>query len=75
MLPRVLVLIKSSIKESSIDNEDDKDGDGVFAASARVPVAYAIVSAYQFSWFVTQVLCFALISTMLIIVKKKKKKN
>ncbi|XP_071715481.1 uncharacterized protein At2g39910 isoform X2 [Rutidosis leptorrhynchoides] len=54
MLPRVLPLLKSSMKESSIDKED-ADGDEVSAASARVPVAYAIVAAYQLKWFVTQV--------------------
>ncbi|KAI7734177.1 hypothetical protein M8C21_022086 [Ambrosia artemisiifolia] len=54
LMPIVLPLIKSSIKESSIDKEDT-DGDEVSAASARVPVAYAIVVAYQFRWFVTQI--------------------
>ncbi|KAI7742365.1 hypothetical protein M8C21_025570 [Ambrosia artemisiifolia] len=54
LMPIVLPLIKSSIKESSIDKED-ADGDEVSAASARVPVAYAIVTAYQFRWFVTQI--------------------
>ncbi|KAI3508521.1 hypothetical protein L1887_23529 [Cichorium endivia] len=54
LMPRVLPLLKTSIKESSIDKED-ADGDEVSAASARVPVAYAIVAAHQFKWFVTQV--------------------
>ncbi|XP_076925457.1 uncharacterized protein At2g39910-like [Bidens hawaiensis] len=54
LMPRVLPLLKLSIKESSIDKED-ADGDEVSAASARVPVAYAIVAAYQFRWFVTQI--------------------
>lgn len=53
-MPRVLPLLKTSIKESSIDKED-ADGDEVSAASARVPVAYAIVAAHQFKWLVTQV--------------------
>ncbi|KAK9283603.1 hypothetical protein L1049_011853 [Liquidambar formosana] len=53
LMPEVLPSLKASIKESSIDNADD--GDEVSAASARVPVAYAIVAAYQFRWFVTQV--------------------
>ncbi|KAI3783450.1 hypothetical protein L1987_42532 [Smallanthus sonchifolius] len=54
LMPGVLPLLKSSIKESSIDKED-ADGDEVSAASARVPVAYAIVAAYQFKWLVTQI--------------------
>lgn len=54
LMPRVLPSLKTSIKESSIDKED-ADGDEVSAASARVPVAYAIVAAHQFKWFVTQV--------------------
>lgn len=54
LMPRVLPLLITSIKESSIDKEN-ADGDEVSAASARVPVAYAIVAAYQFKWFVTQV--------------------
>ncbi|CAI9302700.1 unnamed protein product [Lactuca saligna] len=54
LIPRVLPLLKTSIKESSIDKED-ADGDEVSAASARVPVAYAIVAAHQFKWLVTQV--------------------
>ncbi|GER34956.1 ARM repeat superfamily protein [Striga asiatica] len=53
LLPEVLPLLKDKIKESAIDasNEDD----GVSAASARVPVAWAILSAYQLRWFVVQV--------------------
>ncbi|GAB2288440.1 hypothetical protein Dimus_022773 [Dionaea muscipula] len=53
LLPEVLPLIKDTIKESSIDSSID--GDEVSAASARVPVAYAIVAAHQLRWFVTQV--------------------
>ncbi|KAL8232074.1 hypothetical protein R6Q57_001852 [Mikania cordata] len=54
LMPGVLPLLKSSIKESSIDKED-ADGDEVSGASTRVPVVYAIVAAYQFKWFVTQI--------------------
>ncbi|KAI3458603.1 hypothetical protein Pfo_015266 [Paulownia fortunei] len=53
LMPEVLPLLKSNIKESAIDASDESDG--VSAASARVPVAYAILAAYQFRWFVTQV--------------------
>ncbi|XP_073288412.1 uncharacterized protein At2g39910 isoform X2 [Primulina huaijiensis] len=53
LIPEVLPFLKGKIKESAIDtsNEDDR----ISAASASVPVAYAIVAAYQFRWFVTQV--------------------
>lgn len=54
LMPTLLPLVKTSIKESSIDKVD-ADGDEVSAASAGVPVAYAIVAAYQLKWFVTQV--------------------
>ncbi|KVI06976.1 uncharacterized protein At2g39910 [Cynara cardunculus var. scolymus] len=54
LMPTLLPLLKTSIKESSIDKVD-ADGDEVSAASAGVPVAYAIVAAYQLKWFVTQV--------------------
>ncbi|KAK4385369.1 hypothetical protein Sango_2660900 [Sesamum angolense] len=53
LMPEVLPLLKSNIKESAIDASDE--GDGISAASARAPVAYAILAAYQFRWFVTQV--------------------
>ncbi|KAF8402717.1 hypothetical protein HHK36_010805 [Tetracentron sinense] len=53
LMPELLPELKGTIKESSIDTGDD--GDEISAASARVPVAYAIVAAYQFRWFVTQV--------------------
>jgi hypothetical protein len=46
-------LLKERIKESSIDNSDE--GHEVSAASARVPVGFAVVAAYQFRWVVTQV--------------------
>lgn len=50
LMPEVLPLLKDKIKESSIDTSEE-----ISAASARVPVAYAIVAAYQFRWFTTQV--------------------
>ncbi|KAG9160776.1 hypothetical protein Leryth_008608 [Lithospermum erythrorhizon] len=53
LLPKVLILIKQKIKESSIDTSDDADR--ISAASARVPVAFAILAAYQFKWFITQI--------------------
>ncbi|XP_059628037.1 uncharacterized protein At2g39910 isoform X2 [Cornus florida] len=53
LMPIVLPLLKASIKESSIDKSDD--GDEMSTATSRVPVVYAIVAAYQFRWFVTQV--------------------
>ncbi|CAA3015314.1 uncharacterized protein At2g39910 isoform X2 [Olea europaea subsp. europaea] len=53
LISEVLPLLKDKIKESAIDASDD--GDGISAASAKAPVAYAIVAAYQFRWFVTQV--------------------
>lgn len=53
LMPEVLPLLKNRIKESSIDKSEDCDE--VSAASARVPVGFAIAAAYQFRWFVTQV--------------------
>ncbi|KAM1126183.1 hypothetical protein ACFX2B_040893 [Malus domestica] len=53
LTPEVLPLLKSRIKESSIDKSEDCDE--FSAASARVPVGFAIVAAYQFRWFVTQI--------------------
>ncbi|CAO2825615.1 unnamed protein product [Amaranthus hypochondriacus] len=53
LMPEVLPLIKNTIKESSTSGSDD--GDEITAASARVPLGYAIVAAYQFRWFVSQV--------------------
>ncbi|KAI3911143.1 hypothetical protein MKW92_047082 [Papaver armeniacum] len=53
LITEVLPELKGVMKESSIDYTDD--GDEFSAASARTPVAYAIVAAYQFRWFVTQV--------------------
>lgn len=56
LMIQVLPLLKESIKTSSIDGSDD--GDDILAASARTPVAYAVVAAYQLRWFVTQVVAF-----------------
>ncbi|KAK4579394.1 hypothetical protein RGQ29_029170 [Quercus rubra] len=53
LMPEVMPLLKERIKESSIDKADE-GGDEVSAASARVPVGFAIVAAYQFRWFATQ---------------------
>ncbi|KAI3863410.1 hypothetical protein MKX03_025730 [Papaver bracteatum] len=53
LIAEVLPELKGVLKESSIDYTDD--GDEFSTASARTPVAYAIVAAYQFRWFVTQV--------------------
>lgn len=53
IIPKVLPLLKESIKESSIDKSDEVDE--VSAASARVPVGFAIVAAHQLGWFITQV--------------------
>lgn len=53
LMPEVLPFLKDRIKESSIDKSDENDE--FSAASARVPVGFAILAAYQFRWFVTQV--------------------
>ncbi|KAK6929441.1 Glycoside hydrolase family 17 [Dillenia turbinata] len=53
LLPQVLPLLKDKIKESCVGDGDDNAD--IFAASARVPVDYAIVAAYQFRWFATQI--------------------
>ncbi|CAJ2643971.1 unnamed protein product [Trifolium pratense] len=53
LLPEVIPFLKDRIKESSVDKSDECDE--FSAASARVPVGFAILAAYQFRWFVTQV--------------------
>ncbi|XP_023549283.1 uncharacterized protein At2g39910 [Cucurbita pepo subsp. pepo] len=53
IIPKVLPLLKENIKESSIDKSDEVDE--VSAASARVPVGFAIVAAHQLAWFITQI--------------------
>lgn len=50
----LLPLIKNIIKESSIHGDVDE----ISVASARTPLAYAIVATYQLRWFVAQVSCF-----------------
>lgn len=56
LLPEVLPFLKDGIKESSIDKSDECDE--FSAASARVPVGFAILAAHQLRWFITQVLVF-----------------
>ncbi|XVE69341.1 hypothetical protein DITRI_Ditri09bG0145000 [Diplodiscus trichospermus] len=53
LMPETVPLLKEKIKESSIDKSDENDE--LFAASARTPVGFAILAAYQFRWFVSQV--------------------
>ncbi|XP_027334706.1 uncharacterized protein At2g39910 isoform X2 [Abrus precatorius] len=53
LMPLVLPFLKERIKESSIDKCDETDE--FSAASARAPVGFAILAAFQFRWFVTQV--------------------
>jgi len=64
LLPEVLPLLKDGIKESSIDKS--ADGDEISAASARAPVGSAIVAAYQFRWFVTQVCVLGLFCSLIV---------
>ncbi|KAH6762738.1 ARM repeat superfamily protein [Perilla frutescens var. hirtella] len=53
LMPEVLPSLKDTIKESAVDASDESDG--VSAASARAPVAYAVLAAYQLGWIVRQV--------------------
>ncbi|KAJ8532215.1 hypothetical protein K7X08_012138 [Anisodus acutangulus] len=53
LIPQVLPLLKDRIKESAIDKSID--GHVISAASATVPVAYAVLAAYQFRWLISQV--------------------
>jgi hypothetical protein len=64
LMPEVLPLLKDGIKESSIDKS--ADGDEISAASARAPVGSAIVAAYQFRWFVTQVCVLGLFCSLIV---------
>lgn len=60
LMSQVMPLLKEKVNESSIDKSDEADE--ISAASARAPVAYAIVAAYQLRWFVTQVLqCYSIL--------------
>ncbi|WOK94065.1 hypothetical protein Cni_G02767 [Canna indica] len=51
LMPDVLPVVKGVIKETCVDTEEDD----VIAASAKAPVAYAMVAAHQFRWLVLQV--------------------
>ncbi|KAL2333325.1 hypothetical protein Fmac_014538 [Flemingia macrophylla] len=53
LIPEVLPFLKERIRESSIDKSDESDE--FSAASARAPVGFAILAAFQFRWFVSQV--------------------
>lgn len=48
LLPEVAPSLKETIKQDDIESA---------TSSARVPVLHAILAAYQFRWFVTQVEC------------------
>ncbi|KAG6395353.1 hypothetical protein SASPL_145996 [Salvia splendens] len=50
LMPEIFPLLKDRIKESAIDAKDENDG--VSAASARAPVASAVLAAYQLRWIV-----------------------
>lgn len=63
LLPQVAPYLKEQIEESSISK--DNEADEVSAACARAPVAHAILAAYQFRWFITQVCLIVLISCLL----------
>ncbi|KAF4395684.1 hypothetical protein CsatB_009382 [Cannabis sativa] len=53
LIPQVLPSLKDIIQESSVDKSDEVNE--FSAASARAPVGFAIVAAYQFRWFVTKI--------------------
>ncbi|KAH7537506.1 hypothetical protein FEM48_Zijuj03G0100100 [Ziziphus jujuba var. spinosa] len=53
LVPEVLPLLKDAIKQSSIDKSDECNE--FSAATARMPVGFAMVAANQFRWFVTQI--------------------
>ncbi|XP_047961924.1 uncharacterized protein At2g39910 [Salvia hispanica] len=53
LIPEIFPLLKDRIKESAIDAKDENDR--VSAASARAPVASAVLAAYQLRWIVEQV--------------------
>ncbi|KAK7305827.1 hypothetical protein VNO77_43739 [Canavalia gladiata] len=53
LMAEVFPFMKERIKESSIDKFDENHE--FSAASARVPAGFAILAAFQFRWFVTQV--------------------
>lgn len=63
LMPSLLPSLKSLIKDSCVDAE----ADDVVASSAKTPVIYAIVSAHQFRWLVTQVTQFIHLQLAVII--------
>lgn len=63
LMPDVFPLLKGVIKESAIDSADDE----FYAASARVPVASAILAAFQFRWLVTQVRFYLFVSVFVLL--------
>lgn len=72
LMQEVLPLLKDTIKESAVDAKDESDG--VSAASARAPVAYAVLAAYQLRWIVEQVIvCVMHLLILRVFVKLKKK--
>lgn len=62
LMPDVFPLLKGVIKESAIDSADE-----FYAASARVPVASAILAAFQFRWLVTQVRFYLFVSVFVLL--------
>ncbi|XP_047336301.1 uncharacterized protein At2g39910 [Impatiens glandulifera] len=55
LMPEMLSRVKDTIKESSVNKLDS--GNDISSATARAPVVFAIVAAYQFRWLLTQVEC------------------
>ncbi|CAI8595476.1 unnamed protein product [Vicia faba] len=53
LLPEVLPFLKDGIKESAIDKSEESDE--FSAASSIFPVRFAILTAHQLRWFVTQI--------------------
>ncbi|CAI8607246.1 unnamed protein product [Vicia faba] len=53
LLPEVLPFLKDGIKESAIDKSEESDE--FSAASARIPIGFAILAAHQLRWFITQI--------------------
>ncbi|GMI72589.1 hypothetical protein like AT2G39910 [Hibiscus trionum] len=53
LMPEIVPVLKDKVKESSVDKSDEADE--FSAASARAPVDFAILAAYQFRWFVSKI--------------------
>ncbi|KAL4367839.1 hypothetical protein GQ457_05G032100 [Hibiscus cannabinus] len=53
LVPEIVPVLKDTIKEGSIDKNDETDE--FSAASARAPVGLAILAAYQCRWLVSQI--------------------